>query len=67
MSREMRELLMTARRWVMWLDEPTVPERQAWLDEVETALNPPRTPCPICPHWMEVHNPDGTCGCGAHG
>lgn len=27
----------------------------------------PRTPCPVCPHWMELHNPDGTCGCGAHG
>lgn len=26
-----------------------------------------RIPCPICPHWMEYHNPDGTCGCGAHG
>lgn len=25
------------------------------------------TACPICPHWMELHNEDGTCGCGAHG
>lgn len=59
MGDKIRELLMTAWRWVMW-DEPTLPERQV-------ALNLPRTPCPICPHWMEVHNPDGICGCGAHG
>ena len=22
------------------------------------------TPCPTCPHWKELHNPDGSCGCG---
>lgn len=23
-----------------------------------------RTPCPVCPHWLELHNDDGSCGCG---
>jgi hypothetical protein len=23
-----------------------------------------RTPCPVCPHWLELHNADGSCGCG---
>jgi primosomal protein N' len=28
-------------------------------------VKPTQTECPHCPHWMELHNDDGSCGCGA--
>jgi hypothetical protein len=28
-------------------------------------MKPTQTECPHCPHWMELHNDDGSCGCGA--
>lgn len=40
-------------------------EREAGQRAVEEYRNPPRSECPDCPHWREIHSPDGTCGCGA--
>jgi hypothetical protein len=39
----------------------------ALLKQAEAVLKvkPTQTECPHCPHWMELHNDDGSCGCGA--
>lgn len=47
-------------RELVWPDHADL---VVWL--LEQLPEPPqRTPCPVCPHWLELHNPDGSCGCG---
>lgn len=44
-----------------------VADTASLADSLKRSYTPTYTPCPVCPHWMEMHDPDGTCGCGAHG
>ena len=66
MTAETDRLLDEAARWLWHLDEPTFAQIKHWLDRyAEVTKARERTPCPWCPHWMELHDDDGSCGCGA--
>lgn len=53
------------RTHVVWFHEVTgrgVAEDLRAVLEDTTTVDP--TPCPTCPHPIELHNADGSCGCG---
>ena len=60
-----RGMFRDAYRWMYWLDEPTVAERDTWLRKAKQLLGMGDRDCPWCEHPGADH-PAGACSHGCH-
>lgn len=61
-----RGMFRDAYRWMYWLDEPSVAERERWLTKARQLLAMGDLVCPWCQHPKAAHDGTGACrGCHA--